>query len=200
MDKKEEIKTNAAHLFANKGFHGSSMRDIASVCNIKASSIYNHYKSKSELLEDIFITHGANSVKGLLHGLKDQMEELSLEDGLHLFTEKLVKLWTSEMECLVYSIIIKHLDEYSEIMGKSYGDSVTSAIKELAIIFEEYKKSRKLDSKFSNEQLAWQFLAPIANMRITYLHDSAQSKGRKIANKFLKNHIDFFVFSCKGAK
>lgn len=200
MNRREEIKTKAIYLFAEKGFHGSSMRDIATACNIKGSSIYNHFESKSDLLKEILTTHAANSVEGLLLDLKDRMDGSTLEKGLHLFAIELVKLWSSETERLSYSIIIKHLDEYKEITGTSYADSVTVAISSLAATFENYRNSKKLFSQFSNEHLAWQFLAPIANLRLTYLHETAKPKGKKIAEEILNKHIEFFVMQCGSLK
>lgn len=45
-------------LFADRGYHGVSMREIAQACGIKASSIYAHVSSKEQLLYDlIFMAH-----------------------------------------------------------------------------------------------------------------------------------------------
>jgi len=39
--------------FAERGYHGTSMREIADACAIKASSIYAHVSSKEQLLHDL---------------------------------------------------------------------------------------------------------------------------------------------------
>ena len=54
-DRKLEIITIAAQLFKEKGYSAVTMRDIAQAMNIKAASLYNHIKSKQEILVLIII-------------------------------------------------------------------------------------------------------------------------------------------------
>ncbi|MCX5780152.1 MAG: TetR/AcrR family transcriptional regulator [Firmicutes bacterium] len=49
---KEKIKQAALTLFAQKGYEGTTMSDIAEVVGINKASIYNHYRGK----EDLFLT------------------------------------------------------------------------------------------------------------------------------------------------
>lgn len=39
--------------FAERGYHGTSVREIADACGIKASSIYAHFPSKEKILHDL---------------------------------------------------------------------------------------------------------------------------------------------------
>ena len=62
--KKEIIIDKAAHLFRDKGFGATSMRDLAETVGVEAASLYNHIQSKSEILQTIcfkvaneFMTH-----------------------------------------------------------------------------------------------------------------------------------------------
>ncbi len=43
----------SAQLFRNKGYNATSMRDIADAVGIEAASLYNHIKSKNDLLKII---------------------------------------------------------------------------------------------------------------------------------------------------
>lgn len=49
------IYEQALLLFADRGYHGVSMREIAQACGIKASSIYAHLPSKEQLLYDLIL-------------------------------------------------------------------------------------------------------------------------------------------------
>ena len=51
--KKEIITTAAARLFKEKGYKAASMRELASIVGVEAASLYNHIKSKDELLRII---------------------------------------------------------------------------------------------------------------------------------------------------
>ncbi|HIB37330.1 TetR/AcrR family transcriptional regulator [Mesonia sp.] len=54
-DRKTEIILTAAKLFRKKGYNAVSMRDLASELGIKAASLYNHIKSKQEILSEIVL-------------------------------------------------------------------------------------------------------------------------------------------------
>lgn len=49
------IYEEALVLFAERGYHAVSMREIAQACGIKASSIYAHLASKEQLLTDLVL-------------------------------------------------------------------------------------------------------------------------------------------------
>lgn len=51
--RKEQIIQTAEKLFCGKGYMATSMRDIAGELGIEAASLYNHIKSKDEILETI---------------------------------------------------------------------------------------------------------------------------------------------------
>lgn len=50
---RERIRRAAATLFREKGFHGTSMQDLADAVGITKSSLYHHFPSKQALLADI---------------------------------------------------------------------------------------------------------------------------------------------------
>lgn len=54
IDRKQEIMDAAIHIFARKGFNGSTMQDIAEGCGMSKATLYQHYKSKDQLLLSIF--------------------------------------------------------------------------------------------------------------------------------------------------
>jgi AcrR family transcriptional regulator len=51
--KKGLILQRAATMFRERGFAASSMRDLAETVGIEAASLYNHIRSKNEILESI---------------------------------------------------------------------------------------------------------------------------------------------------
>lgn len=53
ISRKEQVIKAAEKLFKDKGFEGTSMRDLASSLDIEAASLYSHIKSKDEILETI---------------------------------------------------------------------------------------------------------------------------------------------------
>lgn len=56
MTTKEKILEAALALFAENGFNGTSVEDIASAVGIKAPSLYKHYKGKEAILNTLIDT------------------------------------------------------------------------------------------------------------------------------------------------
>jgi AcrR family transcriptional regulator len=54
---RDKILAAAVQLFAEYGYHASSMREIARIAGIQAASIYYHYPSKQALLVEIMQVH-----------------------------------------------------------------------------------------------------------------------------------------------
>lgn len=63
--KRDEIREAAARLFRDKGYAATSMRDLAGAVDIKASSIYNHFDSKEEILRQICFDNALRFLAGL---------------------------------------------------------------------------------------------------------------------------------------
>lgn len=53
LSRRDEILEAAARLFKQKGYASTTMREIADQVGMEAASMYNHIKSKDELLQDI---------------------------------------------------------------------------------------------------------------------------------------------------
>jgi AcrR family transcriptional regulator len=50
---REQILGAAAQIFSQKGYHATSMQDIANAVNLQKASLYYHVSSKQEILVDI---------------------------------------------------------------------------------------------------------------------------------------------------
>ena len=55
INAKDRILENAVNIFSVKGFHGTSMRDIANASECSLPTLYYHYISKNELFEEIVV-------------------------------------------------------------------------------------------------------------------------------------------------
>jgi AcrR family transcriptional regulator len=62
-DTKRSILDAAIDLFASRGYHESSMRNIASVVGIKAASLYAHFKNKESILAAILAEYKTELAK-----------------------------------------------------------------------------------------------------------------------------------------
>jgi AcrR family transcriptional regulator len=86
-DQRRQAIRSAAAVFAEKGFHGSSTRDIAERLGIKQGSLYYYFRSKEEALGEV-----------CLYGIEDyvnRMQEISAND--QPFESKLTATITSHL-------------------------------------------------------------------------------------------------------
>jgi len=51
----QSVRETALTLFAQRGYHGTALRDIANEVGIRTPSLYNHIESKQELLRGILL-------------------------------------------------------------------------------------------------------------------------------------------------
>ncbi len=77
VSRKEEIIATASRLFYEKGFSAVSMRDIASEMDIKAASLYNHIKSKQEILSEIILKVAEEFTQGMENVLAENISAIN---------------------------------------------------------------------------------------------------------------------------
>jgi AcrR family transcriptional regulator len=73
-DSKELLLGIAAKLFREKGYAGTSVRDIVKKARIEPSALYYHYASKEALL-DAVLERSIQGVMGEVHAAVDQLPE-----------------------------------------------------------------------------------------------------------------------------
>ncbi|MCX6331146.1 MAG: TetR/AcrR family transcriptional regulator [Bacteroidetes bacterium] len=88
--RKDVIVRKAATLFREKGYKAASMRDLAEAVGVEAASLYNHIKSKSELLHELVFSVANKFVL--------KMDEIESENISSLQKmEKLLRFHITEM-------------------------------------------------------------------------------------------------------
>ena len=53
MSRRDELLTVAADLFATKGYRNTTVRDIADAAGILSGSLYHHFESKEQMVDEI---------------------------------------------------------------------------------------------------------------------------------------------------
>ncbi|HWB25735.1 MAG TPA: TetR family transcriptional regulator [Chitinophagaceae bacterium] len=78
MDKKEQIINAAVELFAQKGFEGTSIRDLASKADVNVAMINYYFGSKEKLFEAL-VEMKAGSARGTLESVLHDKKLSSME-------------------------------------------------------------------------------------------------------------------------
>jgi len=84
--RRSELTREAARLFAEKGYHGTSIGDLADAMGVQKASLYHHIASKADLLWDV-ARDGAAAFHAALDGIDERLpatEKLRLALRAHL--------------------------------------------------------------------------------------------------------------------
>lgn len=93
---KNKIFESSIDLFSEKGFDASAMREIAEMVGIKKASLYSHYNSKDQILEEI-LKYPIDRI-GTVGQQDVETEELIVSLGLEKFMDLAGDLILSWME------------------------------------------------------------------------------------------------------
>ena len=84
--RKSELTRQAARLFAEKGYHGTSIGDLAEAMGVQKGSLYAHIESKADLLWEV-ARDGATAFHEALDGVPEEAratEKIRLALRAHL--------------------------------------------------------------------------------------------------------------------
>jgi TetR/AcrR family transcriptional regulator, cholesterol catabolism regulator len=84
--RRQELARQAARLFAEKGFHGTSMEDVASAIGVQKPSLYEYVSSKQDLLYET-MRDGAQAFHAALDAIDERLpaiDKLRLALRAHL--------------------------------------------------------------------------------------------------------------------
>ena len=127
------LKTSAG-VFADKGYHSTSMRDISRATKMSLSGLYYYFKSKEELLfliQDYCFSTVIDDCRRLLEGVDDPVRRLKLliENHLNYFVNNM-----NEMKVLSHEANSISRDMFRKVNNKKrqYVDLVMSLLGEIA--------------------------------------------------------------------
>jgi len=148
IERREQIVTAASRLFSDKGFRGTTTKEIAREVGVSEATIYKHFSGKQALFEAI-IDRCCNDDTGSLI-LINRLEE---KDGVEIFAE-LIRLFislyeedTSFARLLMYSAL--EGGRFSEIFFESKCSEITDyLVRRIDLLIKE-GTFRQIDSELA---------------------------------------------------
>ena len=192
-DTKERILEMALELFAQSGYLGTSMSDIAKQLGITKGALYKHYISKQEILDSIVERmNEMDYERAEEYGMPETKPDGFAEVYLHMPIEKIRAYsmaqfdhWTKEHFSANFRRMLT-LEHYRDPkLAQLYHDYLTTGpIRYMAAIF------RKLtDNDEVSMQLALEFYGPMFLLYSVY--DKTDKKESIVP--LLRAHIDRFI-------
>ena len=197
MDTKEKILEVSLALFAQKGFDGVSVREIAKEVGVRESALYKHYKNKEDILDKIIeemissirngyeLRHVPETLtEGVAEGYRNISEEQLCEMSWSIF-----KMFTEEPKLSNFRRLLMREQFHNKTFAKYYDKFfIEGVIESQAKTFLQLVDSglfRKADERI----IALHFYGPI--MLLFQQYDCEPEKKDEIKEMLFK-HIRAF--------
>ena len=199
-DTRERILETALELFAQKGYLGTSMSDIAVQLGITKAALYKHYEGKQDIL--MRIIQRMNELDGerarayeMPETEPDGFAEAYLRtpvEKIHAYSVAQFRHWTEEKFSSDFRKMLT-LEQYRDPeMGRLYQDYLASGpVEYMAAIFR-----RMTDSEEQARQLALEFYGPMYLLYSVY----DDTSGQQSVLKLLDAHITRFIEKLEGQR
>lgn len=139
-------------LLAEKGYQGSTAREIARVAGVTEVTLYRHFRSKDELFSAA-ITEEAARVTELIPELSGNIEK-DLCSLARYMNEQL----SAERDRLIR--VLPELSRHPEMLGQTVATAIQQFLDKLSSFFRYYQQSGDLISDMGDEVTAV-FLGPM---------------------------------------
>jgi TetR/AcrR family transcriptional regulator, cholesterol catabolism regulator len=179
--RRRELTREAARLFAQKGYHGTSIGDIADALGIQKASLYAHIASKEDLLYET-MREGADAFHAALDAIPDDLPavekiRLALRAHLRVVAEQL-------------DVATVFVQEWRYLEGERRDEIVAERRRYEERIRELFREGRELSELRADldESVAALLLLSAANWAYTWLQPGRDTD--ELADRFFALLVD----------
>ena len=188
-DTKELLLEAALTLFAEKGFEGTSVRDIARSVGLSESVLYAHFDSKRAIFDAVFARLGPLSATAALNDLLAEAET-DPPSFLRALVERVMTEWSSPAARQLISL----MSHDNMIHSTQLREGITASLGGLAEVFARWMAEGRVDPSLGSPgDLAYALIAPVALARVLWLHDAATPREIEAAREQAARHGDLFI-------
>jgi AcrR family transcriptional regulator len=123
-EKRSRIEDAAKELFITRGFHATSMRDIATGAGTSLGNLYNYYRTKEDILESIIFKY-QKIIDARLRTIFDEVEEPFEPENLIRFGQLIKRMVNdhSDFWLLMYIDVLEFENRHFRKMFEGLADS-----------------------------------------------------------------------------
>ncbi|MEM7368525.1 MAG: TetR/AcrR family transcriptional regulator [Bacteroidota bacterium] len=161
--KKEKVLEVASRLFAEQGFEKTSMANICEAANVSKGLVYHHFKSKNEILLEIFSSTtrhmmemnesgteevAGNRIVSLIERIFSQLEhnrflyQLNVNVMFQPSSRKLLKTQIQERASILFTSVNSIFDEIdpekSELLSYMFIAEIDGIVLDYLSVFDTY--------------------------------------------------------------
>ncbi len=183
---KQRILEEALQLFAQNGYTGTSMNDIAAQLGVTKAALYKHYKSKQEILDCIVAKATEYELPEKAEAAKlDVLDKAAAFEQIKIYTKEQFQYWTREEFPSCFRRVLT-LEQYRDPrMAKLYQRYLAKGpVSYMEPMFEQLTEDSQKAS-----QLVLDFYGPI--FLLYSIYDGAEEK--QSVMDILDRHVDSFA-------
>jgi TetR/AcrR family fatty acid metabolism transcriptional regulator len=146
--RREELLRAAAHVFADKGFHGARISDVAEEAGVAYGLVYHYFRSKDELLESIFRESWGRLV-AVLQSIADTPKPAL--DRLRLVATAFLRTWQQEPD--VVRVLVREVGRGPQLQDRA--GELGEAFAVILRVIEDGQASGEIRSELDARLTAW---------------------------------------------
>jgi len=184
---KDQILEASLKLFSEKSYHGASVRDIAKIIGKRESSIYNHFKSKEEILEQIIFNFSNRNFGPIV--LTDKLINTisKPEKFFLLLAENLIDFWTSDNERMFIKLLLSRNTNEKDVAYSL--DIYLIDFRNLCEFILKEMMNHTFIGKSDERILSREYISPLFIFLLESIVGNKPMAGQKT---LIKKHVDFF--------
>ncbi|MGG1517099.1 TetR/AcrR family transcriptional regulator [Paenibacillus oryzisoli] len=179
------IKDVALKYFANHGYEGASLADIAEEVGIKKQSIYTHFKGKDELF--LVLLHDAIAKElGFVTSYMDRHKASSIEALLYGFLSEYQACYENNDNTKFYlrTAYFPPTHLYEEIVKEGY--RYLDTVEELLVtVLDQAKACGSIHAGISSETAAAAFLSVLDGLFVELLFGGSERAKKRLEASWL---------------
>lgn len=189
-DTRARILDEALRLFAERGFAGATMRAIASAVGIRSPSLYAHFDSKQAILDVLIEKTGPLAVVDVLRACRESIDVASF---IRFLGDEVSKRWSAPDARMSYALLVSESFRGTLPPARSLDHMITRATAAIGERFARYMHDGTLRDDVNPERLAWELMAPIANIRVSLWGPRADAAQLARGHGLALHHVEWFI-------
>ncbi len=199
---REKILDVAIDLISKKGFEAVSIREIAREVGIRESSIYNHFKSKDEILDTIIDYFKAEVARAsaMDRGMDEMLDELGVEGYMVTVGKMFMGSLRKPRIEKIWRIISIELYRNKKIRDFFNRNMVMTGVDGWEATFR-HMIEKKLVKPLDPRMMAIEFFYFAIYLYFEYFvlkYDETYDSFMSTAEKEMADHIKFFINAVKA--
>lgn len=194
---REKILDTAASLFAQKGFYAVSVREITRTVGIKESSLYNHFRSKDQLLEeifDLFQSQEEEFFKGLSSAIeiKKTFKRGKIKTFLNNELKRFLRFWDSPQRERLWFIVSmeQHRNPHAAGLILQGFQQTRKSLKNLIQVLVDHKIIKPLNSDLLAAEYSYTMRAMFLEYRLLKVTNQSTHSIKKSMEAYIQRFLE----------